>query len=194
MLVELEDIYNKNKDLIDKAIEILNKFDYDPLHYIGHTYDVLDYASELLKKYPEADKEICIIAAYWHDVGRIVVDKGHPLESGKMIKEEMEKLNYNDKMINDCYEAIINHGSKAVPKTLEGKIVRDADILSYIGKRRWNQCIKEDYTMLNEIIERLPRVKTELLQLEYSKELFDRDMNLYINDYLKIIQEKKGTI
>ena len=61
----------------------------DPLHFRGHTIDVVNYVKELLEEIP-ANKEICIIAAYWHDVGRTVTDKGHEEESGRILKEEME--------------------------------------------------------------------------------------------------------
>ena len=93
-----EEIYIKNKKLIDAAIEQTKKCDNDPLHFIGHTIDVVNYVKELLEKIP-ANKEICIISAYWHDVGRSIIDKGHEEESGRMIKEEMSKLGYDNKMI-----------------------------------------------------------------------------------------------
>ena len=187
-----EEIYNKNKILIDIAIEKTKKLDNDLLHFIGHTYDVINYIKELLEKI-EANKEICIIAAYWHDVGRTVVDEGHEEESGKMLKQEMQKLGYDDKMIEQCYLAVVNHKRSSNPPTIESKIVRDADKIAYIGRNRWERCIEQDYTALDEIIEQyLPILKDKILKLDYSKELFERDMNLYIRDYLKVIEEKKN--
>lgn len=183
-------IYEKNKELIDKAISEMKKCENDPVHFIGHINDVVNYTKELLGKIP-ADKEICIIAAYWHDVGRTILNKGHEEESGRMLIEEMQKLNYDKEMIEKCYSAVVNHKRSSNPPTVEGQIIRDADKLAYIGKERWERCINEDYTALNEIIEMLPILKSEILRLDYSKELFDRDMNLYINDYLKLIELKK---
>lgn len=189
---QYEEIYNKNKELIDIAIEKSKKLDNDPLHFIGHTYDVINYTKELLKKI-DANKEICIIAAYWHDVGRIVTDKGHEEESGKILKEEMKKLGYDEDIIEQCYLAVVNHKRGCIPPTIEGKIVRDADKIAYIGKKRWERCLEQDYTVLDEIIEKfLPILKDEILRLDYSKELFERDMNSYINEYLKIIEDKKS--
>lgn len=187
-----EEIYNKNKKLIDIAIEKTKKLDDDLLHFIGHTHDVIDYIKELLENY-EANKEVCIIAAYWHDVGRVVVDEGHEEKSGEMLKKEMQKLGYEDEMIEQCYLAVVNHKRSSNPPTIEAKIVRDADKIAYIGKRRWRNCIEQDYTALDEIIEKyLYVLKEKILKLDYSKELFDRDMNLYIRDYLKIIEDKKN--
>lgn len=181
-----EEIYIKNKELIDSAVEKTKKSENDPLHFIGHTIDVVNYVKELLEKIP-ANKEICIIAAYWHDVGRTVKDEGHEEESGRILKEEMTKLGYSDEMIEQCYSAVVNHRRKSIPPTIEGKIVRDADKIAYIGKNRWKRCIEEDPHALDEIIEiYLPILRDEILRLEYSKELFDRDMNSYIKEYLKM--------
>lgn len=186
-----EKIYNENKKLIDAAIEKTKLCENDPLHFIGHTTDVVNYVKELLEEIP-ANKEICIIAAYWHDVGRSVKDIGHEEESGKMLKKEMEKLGYNNEMINACYLAVVNHKRSSNPETIEGKIVRDADKIAYIGKNRWERCIKENPESLNEIIDiYLPILRNDLLRLECSKRLFDRDMKSYIQDYMEILKNKK---
>ncbi len=185
-----EEIYIKNKKLIDAAIEQTKKCDNDPLHFIGHTIDVVNYVKELLEKIP-ANKEICIISAYWHDVGRSIIDKGHEEESGKMIKEEMSRLGYDNKMIEECYSAVINHKRDSIPPTIEGKIVRDADKIAYIGKNRWKRCMEEKPEALDEIITvYLPILRDKILRLEYSKELFDRDMNSYIKKYIDIIKDE----
>lgn len=186
-----EEIYNKNKKLIDTAIEKIKVCENDPLHFIGHTIDVVNYMKELLEEIP-ANKEICIIAAYWHDVGRTVTDKGHEEESGRILKEEMNKLNYSNEMIEQCYSAVVNHKRKCIPPTIEGKIVRDADKIAYIGKNRWRRCIEEKPEALDEIIEvYLPILREEVLRLECSKKLFDRDMNSYVKDYIEILKNKK---
>lgn len=185
-----EEIYIKNKKLIDSAIEQTKKCDNDPLHFIGHTIDVVNYVKELLEKIP-ANKEICIISAYWHDVGRSIIDKGHEEESGRMLKKEMSKLGYENKMIEECYSAVINHKRDSIPPTIEGKIVRDADKIAYIGKNRWKRCMEENPEALDEIITvYLPILRDKILRLEYSKELFDRDMNSYIKKYIDIIKNE----
>ncbi len=186
-----EEIYVRNKKLIDKAIEKIKLCEKDPLHSMGHTIDVINYVKELLEKIP-ADKEICIISAYWHDVGRSVTDKGHEEKSGTMLKEEMIKLDYDSLMIEKCYLAVINHKRESIPPTNEGKIVRDADKIAYIGKNRWEKCIAENPEALDEIIEvYLPILREKLLRLEFSKKIFDRDMNSYIKKYIEVWKSKR---
>lgn len=189
-----EEIYTKNKNLIDIAIEKIKVCENDPLHFIGHTIDVVNYVKELLEKVP-ANKEVCIISAYWHDVGRSVCDKGHEEESGRILKEEMTKLGYSNEMIEQCYLAVVNHRRKCDPPTIEGKIIRDADKIAYIGKNRWQRCITEDPSAIDEIVEiYLPILKDEILKLEYSKELFDRDVNSYVKEYLKNKENEKKNL
>lgn len=186
-----EEIYHKNKKLIEIAIEKIKVCENDSLHFIGHTIDVVNYVKELLEQIP-ANKEICIIAAYWHDVGKSVTDKGHEEESGRILKEEMAKLGYSNEMIEQCYLTVVNHKRKCIPPTIEGKIVRDADKIAYIGKNRWKRCIEEEPDALDEIIEvYLPILREEVLRLECSKKLFDRDMNSYVKEYIEILKNKK---
>lgn len=108
-----------------------------------------------------------------------------------MLKKEMSKLGYENKMIEECYSAVINHKRDLIPPTIEGKIVRDADKIAYIGKNRWKRCMEENPEALDEIITvYLPILRDKILRLEYSKELFDRDMNSYIKKYIDIIKNE----
>lgn len=185
-----EEIYDKNKKLINIAIEKMKQCENDPLHFIGHIIDVVNYIKELLEKIP-ADKEISIISAYWHDVGRTICDKGHEEESGRILKEEMIKLGYNNEIIEQCYLAVVNHKRESIPPTIEGEIVRDADKIAYIGRNRWERCIEEKPEALNEIIEvYFPVLREKILRLDYSKELFDRDMDAYVKEYLEKLKNK----
>ena len=87
MINDIELNYDK---LINKAKEYMSKItDYE--HDINHMQDVVNYTYELLDKIKiDVNKEICIICAYWHDVGRIQCVDGHEKLSAEMLKEEME--------------------------------------------------------------------------------------------------------
>lgn len=63
-------------------------------------------------------------AAWLHDVGRSIQSEGHAKLSLKLAEKEFENL---DPIIVDC---ILNHGSKALPNTKEGKIFQLCDKLS----------------------------------------------------------------
>lgn len=170
----------KNSELINIAVEKMKTIK-DPEHSLGHTLDVVDYANELLK-YIDANKDVVIIAAYWHDVGRTVKQDGHELMSGILLKEEMNKLGYDNNFIEECFNAVIYHKWNAKPVTLEGNIVRDADKLGFLGRRRWENCLNNNYH-LTSIISVLHLLRDTYLFFEESKLIYDRDI-LKVNEIL----------
>ena len=170
-----DNIEEKYKLLISKAKEYMSSID-DKMHDISHMEDVVLYTKKILEKMElDVDREVCIISAYFHDVGRIKLNDGHEKLSADMLKEEMEKLNYDDSFIDKCYQAIIYHKWNMEPKTLEGKIVKDADKIGFIGLNRWKACI-ESKTSLDFIIELLPRVRDEFLYFPESRKIYDEEM------------------
>lgn len=179
---EFKLIEDRNKKLIEKSIEIMKTIA-DPKHSVSHMQSVVNYTKEILEKIDgveNIDKEVCILSAYWHDTGRSIQAKGHSKISANMIKEEMEKLGYNDRIIESCYKAICNHGWNEEPETLEGIIVRDADKIDFVGIQRWKNCI-ENSDKLTKILELMPTMRKNLLKLECSREIFDREIaNLVI--------------
>lgn len=171
--MDFEEIENKHKILIEKALEKMKEVD-DPKHSFSHILQVVEYTKEILENV-EANSEVCIIAAYWHDVGRAKIDKGHALLSAELLKEEMQNLNYNKDFIEQCYKAVCKHSWNEEPETLEGIIIRDADKIDFVGINRWEECIKEGCEF-KEIRKLLPVEREELLKLEVSRKIFDREI------------------
>ncbi len=171
---ELEQIETKHQILLQKAIEFMQQVT-DPKHSLSHMEAIVNYTKEILEKIPEADPEVCLIAAYWHDVGRIVQEKGHAEISAEMLQTEMKNLNYNEELIEKCYLAIYKHSWKENPETLEGKIIRDADKIDFVGIGRWKECI-ETNCRFSKILKLLPTMRKELLKLDCSREIFDREI------------------
>lgn len=90
-----------------------------------------------------------------------------------MLKEEMLNGNYDMELIDKCYKAIINHKWNMFPETNEGLVIKDADKLAFLGKRRWIECLNHNYK-LDSIIELLPNLKEEILYFDESKKIYDR--------------------
>lgn len=176
-------IENKFKKLLEKAIEIMKTVE-DSKHSLSHVKAVVNYTKEILDKVEQANKEVCLISAYWHDVGRSVQEKGHAKLSADMLQEEMRNLGYQEEFIQKCYLAIYKHSWKEKPETLEGKIIRDADKIDFVGIGRWKQCI-ETNCKFNKILQLLPIMRKEVLELECSKQIFDREIAhlvVYLHD------------
>lgn len=170
-----ETIENKYKNIIEIAKNYMSTIT-DPEHDINHMNDVVRYTKELLDILDDnINKEVCIISAYWHDVGRIKTILGHEELSAKMLKQEMEKYNYDNQLISSCFKAIEKHKWDMSPDTKEGLVIKDADKLAWLGKGRWISCINNQNN-LNDIIDLLPRLKSEILYFEESKKIYDRDI------------------
>lgn len=182
---EYEIIENKHKELINIAKDYMRKVD-DPKHSISHMESVVKYVKEILEVEEEADKEVCIISAYWHDVGRIYGPKGHAVLSAKMIQEEMQKQNYDETFIQKCVKAIENHSLSKSPETLEGIIVRDADKIDFVGISRWKSCI-ENNCKFHKILDNIKVLRKDILKLEISREIFDREIGELIKYLHNII-------
>lgn len=179
----------KHQELIAIAINYMSNIK-DFEHNLNHMKDVVSYTKQLLNDLDiELDYEVCIISAYWHDVGRIKAFDGHEKISADMLKEEMKKLNYNEKLIKKSYEAIENHKWNMTPQTNEGLVVKDADKLAWIGLGRWKACLN-NHQKLESIIELLPELRNNILYFEESKKIYDRD----IIELVKLLYEYKNVM
>lgn len=123
--------------------------------------------------------------------GRSIKKEGHALLSANMIREEMEKLNYDKEIINQCYLAIYKHSWYDMPETTEGLVVRDADKIDFIGIGRWKQCIEAN-NKLKSILELLPKLRNELLMLESSRKIYDKEVTELIKYLHNLIFEKNN--
>ena len=187
--MSIEEIEKKHEKLITIAKDYMDIIE-DPSHNKYHVIDVVDNIKLLMEKLPEEfDREVVVIAGYWHDVGRTKLNAGHELLSAQMLKSEMEKLGYNEDFINKCYEAVPYHKWNMTPKTIEGYILKDADKLAYIGLGRWQESMKAGLS-LDSIIDMLPRLRNEILYFEESRLIYDKQIVdfaalLYKEAYLK---------
>lgn len=66
------------------------------------------------------------------------------------------------------------------PQTLEGIFIKDADKLAWLGKGRWKCCV-DNKQRLDELIELLPKLRNQILNLDESKKIYDRDIVNLVN-------------
>ena len=110
----------------------------DSAHDIGHATRVLKLA-ELIGLSEGADLTIIRPAAYLHDIGCAPKHLGKECESEErtlmITRALLAKAHYNKKELEEILAIIGVHGfSKGVvPKTLEGKVLQDADRLDAMG-------------------------------------------------------------
>lgn len=98
-----------------------------------HIIPVVNISKEMAKK-KNADIQVVVIAAYLHDVTKILGDrKTHHISGAQYARKFLEKYKISNEKINLIEECIKNHrGSTDYErKTLEEKIVATADAVSH---------------------------------------------------------------
>jgi uncharacterized protein len=110
----------------------------DSAHDFDHVLRVYNIALKLAKN-QRVDLEVIKIAVLLHDIGMGKEIKNsscdHAIESAKLAKPFLIKLGLNEKRIDHILDCIKSHRYRTdnKPKTLEAKIVFDADKIDSLG-------------------------------------------------------------
>ncbi len=128
----------------------------DPAHDLNHILRVTKTAKSLCLA-ENALPEIVIPAAWLHDC--YCVAKNHPDRdaSSKMAADKairfLAAINYPSKYFDAIHHAIVAHSFSAniTPKTIEAKIVQDADRLDALGAIGIARCIQVSSSLNREL-------------------------------------------
>lgn len=107
-----------------------------------------DWAQRLLKEHPEADRDIVSLAILLHDIGWYSIDMGDIIEKGfgpnmmqsdvrflhetegvRLSRPVLEKCGWGEDVIVAVATIIDGHDTRPNPRSLNDRIVRDADKL-----------------------------------------------------------------
>lgn len=174
---------------VENYVYRINPWDISIKFYILHINAVRKYALLLAKKL-NADKKVVEIAALLHDVGRN--RKEHHIESAKIAERLLLKFGCKKDFINNVTHCILVHRSsrKDRPKTIEAKILKDADALAFldpstgtmIGTLYW---LWTKYNFEDGIMEMKNKIKRmhRKISTDYGKKLarplYDQNVNLF---------------
>jgi HD superfamily phosphodiesterase len=147
----------------------------DVVHDISHMKTVWKYCQKIAKNYPDTDLDALEVAAWWHDVGRVYDNEEHSKYSTKMAREDLIKIGYSKKYSDYIASIIKDHPSSRVPRSLEGTILRDSDKLDFLSVNRWELVVEnERYQSTQDAINKIPKLKQNVLKLPESKAIYDR--------------------
>lgn len=111
----------------------------DAAHDQAHVYRVLHTALQLAKDHPEADTDVLIAACLLHDIGRDAQFKDpsvcHARFGGEMAYRFLLEQGWDETSaahVRDCISSHRFRGDNS-PKTIEAKILFDADKLDVTG-------------------------------------------------------------
>ena len=118
-----------------------------PAHQLDHILSVWKTGIDIGKQ-ENADLEILEPALLLHDIKKPVGDKGaahHAVLSSNFAKEVLPNFNFSSEEIKKICHAILCHSTSQtfnLERSLEGKIVYDADKLNAVGESGIKRAIK----------------------------------------------------
>ena len=110
----------------------------DPAHDFDHIMRVYKNAQQIIKK-EKVNEKLVLSAVLLHDVVSFPKSdkrsKNSSIESAKKAKTILKKYDFTSDEITIVCDAIYEHSfsQKKIPKTIEGKILQDADRLDALG-------------------------------------------------------------
>ena len=145
------------------------------IDYPEHVRLMIKLIDKFLKQFPEADREVLLISAWFHDIGDVLYGEtiDHAVSSEKEARKFLEENNYDKNKIEQVAHCIRAHRNKDVrPETVEAKMIAVVDSAShfltagvYIGRlnkgRDALSKLERDYADFDL----LPGIKQELTPL-----------------------------
>lgn len=120
---------------------------YDVIHDWEHSERVAANSHLIANNIGYHDKEFLELGALWHDTARTrgIID-GHKEEGALMAKKDLEQHGVDKETAERVYTAIRFHKSSSSPTSIEGRIIRDADMLDLFMVARWKKCNDAGWT------------------------------------------------
>ena len=152
------------KEIKHRAENENNKFGIGAFYHI----EAVAKNAEILADKYKADKEVCIIAAWLHDIASITdydLYEEHHIHGVKIAHEILRKFEYDENKIELVKKCILNHRGSIDNKRLskEEQIIADADAIShfdsipnllYLAYKEKNMSIEDGKQFVKSKLER----------------------------------------
>ena len=170
-------------------------------HNLRHTKDVVSIVQDIAENsdIDEKDKELLLIAAWFHDTGYQENISIHEEKSAEIAETYLKNINFAPDKISIVRNLILSTKMPQKPKTVLEEIICDADI-AYIGsdnlinripelRKEWKQTINKNYTDSEWFKENIKFIESHTFYTDYARKKFGgkRIANLTI---LKQLLEK----
>jgi metal-dependent HD superfamily phosphatase/phosphodiesterase len=135
-------------DIIEKArnelLKRVKENGLDPYTLVDHIGEMEKWAEKMLKRYPEADREIVKLSVWLHDIGHYPIDEtDHAIKGEKVAREFLEKEGFTGERLEKVLHCVRAHRCKDVmPETLEAKLVACIDSASHMTDSMYVDILK----------------------------------------------------
>ncbi len=171
----------------------------DPVHGYPHIERVRKIAKDIASRYREVDMEVLELAVLMHDIGRFgsLGNTDHALASAQVADALLTLAGYPQDKKERVIHAILTHSysGRREPKTLEAKILSDADKLDALGavgilrvlmySASLGRGIEDTLTHFKEKIINLPK----LMKTPYGKEEAAKRVKIVL-EFLQTIEKE----
>lgn len=134
-------LIEQSEDFVSNLLKdkLSNLYSY---HNFNHTLTVVNAVKELCKKEDvnKEDKELLLVAAWFHDTGYIEGYENHEHESVKIATSFLKEKEQSDEFIEKVSGLILATVKEYVPKTHLEKIIKDADFAHLMGVEYETTC------------------------------------------------------
>ena len=134
-------LIEQSEDFVSNLLKdkLSNLYSY---HNFNHTFTVVNAVKELCKKEDVSsdDKEMLLVAAWFHDTGYIDGYENHEQESVKIATAFLKEKGQSDEFIATVSSLIMATVKEYVPKTHLEKIIKDADFAHLVGVEYETTC------------------------------------------------------
>jgi predicted metal-dependent HD superfamily phosphohydrolase len=170
-------------------------------HNLQHTKDVVDAGLEIAEGtgITKEDKELVLIAAWFHDSGYSKSIKDHEEISAKIAENFLKERNYPEDKIDIIKQIILSTKIPQNPKTQFEKVLCDAD-LAYIGSERlmqrnellrkeWQKTLNKTYSDLEWIKQNIDFINSNRFHTEYAKKTLGESRVKNLSELNKMLHE-----
>ncbi|WP_264524948.1 Pycsar system effector family protein [Flavobacterium sp. N502536] len=134
-------LIEQSEDFVSNLLKdkLSNLYSY---HNFNHTLTVVNAVKELCKKedVTAEEKEILLVAAWFHDTGYINGYENHEQESVKIVTAFLKEKELSDEFIAQVSGLILATVKEYIPKTHLEKIIKDADFAHLMGTEYATTC------------------------------------------------------
>lgn len=134
-------LIEQSEDFVSNLLKdkLSNLYSY---HNFNHTLTVVNAVKELCKKedVTAEQKEVLLVAAWFHDTGYINGYENHEQESVKIVATFLKEKGLSDEFITQVSGLILATVKEYIPKTHLEKIIKDADFAHLMGTEYATTC------------------------------------------------------
>ena len=178
---------NKIEEFVKEKLK-----DADYNHSLDHMRRTVDIAKFLALK-ENADLDVCVVAAWLHDIAQPIQEKLHGGIGAEMAEPFLREIGFGNEFIEKVKHCIFCHHTTIIikAKSIEAKIIYDADKLQVIGPfgfcRTFSDFLVFKKNKLNEALHKTEEIQKtrydNYLQTKTAKKLAQNSHNLMLEFY-----------